>query len=955
MTGFRLPGHARALAPVLHFTFNGRAYAGREGDTLAAALLANGVRLVGRSFKYHRPRGIVGSGFAETNALVQLGGGPRTEPNAVATRIALHEGLEATSVNCWPSVGFDLAALIDRFSRFLSAGFYYKTFMWPSWRLFEGVIRRLAGLGRAPSLPDPDHYRAHTRHCDVLVIGGGSAGLAAARTAAENGAEVLLVEAEPKFGGVAADDQAWVADCVAWLRAAPNVTLALRTTAAGYYDHNFVTALEEVDDAALRQRLWKIRATRVVLACGAFERPLLFGGNDRPGVMLADSVRHYLDQHGVAAGRHPLFAVVDDQGYRAAIAAKRAGLDVMGIVDARSLPGAVAGEAEALGIALFTGHHIGRAIGRRAVRAAELIDGTSGRRIRITCDLIGMTGGWSPAVQLFTQSGGTLRFEERIGAFVPDRSVQAERSCGAARGILAKADCIADGVAAGCWAATGTHSEPIEIASEARAPLRLPLPAAKAFVDFQTDVTVDDLRQATRENYRSVEHVKRYTVWGMGTDQGRLGAVNGVAVLAALQGLEPGALGTTKFRPPFAPVAFGAMAADRPLGALFRPWKHLPAHDWHVANGAVFEDFGWLRPSHYPRREETIEQAAHRESLAVRGGVGLIDSSSFGKIELKGPEAGRFLDLMSVGSPSTIPVGSVRYNLLCNELGTLLDDGVVARLADDHFLMTASSGHAERVFRWLDEWHQCEWPLDLSIEDATPRWAVLTVAGPKARAVLTRAACDIDLSRDAFPHNRLRTGHIAGIETRVQRVSFTGEVSFEIAMPADYGESLAAHLMTCGAEDGIVPFGLDALDILRLEKGYIHVGGDTDSRTQPGDIGWGKAIARKQSDFVGRRSLEHASARGPGRAQLVGLQPIDAQEVLPIGAHIIDGEPVPSRGIVTSSAFSPTLGRGLALALLDDGLALTGEQVTVWSQGRTWPAVVTAPVAFDPEGARFNG
>lgn len=940
MSGYRLPDHPRAAAPVMRFRFNGRSYEGRAGDTLAAALIANGVTLVGRSFKYHRPRGIVGHGFAETNALVQLETGARTVPNALATRVPLYDGLEAKSINCWPSVGFDVGALNDRLSRVLSAGFYYKTFIWPSWHLFEPFIRKMAGLGRAPTMVDPDCYADRVHSCDVLVIGGGIAGVAAARTATDLGASVTLVEADDRIAGE------------------PELAGGLvlkRTTALGYYDHNFVTAVEELDGGGVRQRFWKIRAKRVVLACGAFERPLLFGANDRPGVMLAESLRHYLDRHGAAAGRRPLFAVIDDHGYGAAIAARRAGLDVAAIVDARPAAGGIADEAAALGIPIFSNHRLLRAIGSKAVRGAEVLNQATGHRLRIACDVIGMAGGWSPAVQLFTQSGGTLRFEDRIGAFVPDRSAQSERSCGAARGVFATQDCIADGISAGRWAATGEAAERPEIVDQGYAPLTLPAPFAKAFVDMQTDVTIDDMRQATRENYRSIEHVKRYTVWGMGTDQGRLGAVNGVAVLAALQGLEPGALGSTRFRPPFAPVTLGAFAASRPHGALFRPWKHLPAHHWHIAQGAVFEDYGWLRPSHYPRGAETIEQAARREALAVRGGVGLIDSSSFGKIELSGPDAGRFLDLLSVGSPSTMPMGNVRYNLLCTELGALLDDGVVARLGDDHFLMTASTAHADHVFRWLNDWHQREWPLDLQIVDATARWAVLTLAGPKARAVLERAGCDIDISRAGFAHNRIRVGRIAGVETRIQRVSFTGEVSFEIAVAADYGESLAELLMRCGEDEGIVPFGLEALDILRLEKGYIHVGGDTDSRTHPADIGWGKGVARKASDFVGKRSLLHSSAARADRAQLVGLQPVDRTAVLPVGAHIIGGTPHPSRGIVTSSAFSPTLDRGLALAMVDGGRSMIGTQLEVWSEGKSWPAIVTLPAAYDPEGSRLDG
>jgi sarcosine oxidase, subunit alpha len=935
MSGYRLPDHPRASAPLLRFRFNGRAYEGRQGDTLAVALLANGVTLVGRSFKYHRPRGIVGHGHAESNALVQLGEGARTVPNALATRVPLTEGLVARSVNCWPSVEFDIAAINGRLAPLLSAGFYYKTFIWPSWHLFEGLIRRAAGLGRAPTLPDPDRYAAQSRRCDVLVIGGGVAGLQAAQEAATSGASVILVEADIELGGIAGIDEtvggldarSWIARAEARLAAARQVTILKRTTATGYYDHDLVTVLEEIDAPGLRQRLWKIRAGRVVLAGGAMERPLLFDGNDTPGVMLADSVRHYVERHGVAPGRRLLFAVAHDRAYDAAIAAWRAGLPIVGIVDPRAEPSEAAREAAALGIPLFAGHRIERAIGGKAVRAADIADIATGRRQRIDCDLIAMSGGWSPAMQLFTQAGGTLRFDPASGAFVPDR-------------FPAKLEAVGDALG---------------FTAPAVAPLHIPPPGHKAFVDLQTDVGVDDLRLATRENYRSVEHVKRYTVWGMGTDQGKLGAVNGVAVLAALQGLEPGALGTTKFRPPFSPIAFGALAGDKALGALFHPWKHLPAHDWHVAEGARFEDYGWLRPTHYPQGEETMDEAARREASAIRQGVGLLDSSSFGKIELKGPEAGHFLDLMSVGTPSTIPVGAIRYNLLCNELGALLDDGVVARLAEDHFLMTASSGHAERVLRWLDEWHQCEWPLDLVIQDATARWAVLTVAGPKARAVMERLDCDIAMSAEAFAHNQIRCGRIAGVETRIQRVSFTGEISYEIAVPADYGHSLADYLMERGRAEGIIPFGLEALDILRLEKGFIHVGSDTDSRTQPADIGWGKGVARKAGDFVGKRSLLHGSASAEGRAQLVGLEPVDPAAMLPIGSHIIGGHPAPSRGIVTSSAYSPVFGRGLSLALLDGGRAAIGSEVTVWSEGRSWPAKVTPAARFDSKGERLNG
>ncbi|MBB4633715.1 2Fe-2S iron-sulfur cluster-binding protein [Sphingosinicella soli] len=907
MSGARIPDHPRASARALRFRFDGRELEGREGDTLAAALLANGVRLVARSFKYHRPRGIIGSGFSETNALVSVNG----TPNLPATRVMLAAGLDVRSLNRWPSLAFDIGAVNGLLGGLLSAGFYYKTFIWPRWELFEAVIRRAAGLGRAPEGRDPGRYDSRAAACDVLVVGGGPAGRAAARSAAERGADVLLVadaRGEPPH---------------------PAVRQLARTVALGVYDHTLVTAIEDVDAPGLRQRFWKIRANKIVLACGAFERPLLFENNDRPGVMLAGAVRDYIERHGVAPGRRAVFLVAEDSGLAAADVARAAGIETR-VFDLRE------------------GYRPVRAIGGKSLRAVDVAgpEGTA----RIACDLVAMSGGWSPAVQLASQSGAGLRFEPGIGAFVSEHQCQTVRACGAARGVSGEAECGADGAAAGLWAAGGEDMPPAVMPVSAHVH-PLPPPGVKAFVDFQTDVSTDDLRLATLENYRSVEHVKRYTVWGMGVDQGKLSAVNGVVALAALQGTEPGALGVTKFRPPFAPVAFGALAAGHGLGRLFHRWKQLPAHDWHVARGAEFEDYGWLRPTHYPLPGESIEAAAQREALAVRHGAGLIDSSSFGKIEFKGPEAGRFLDLMSVGSPSTIPVGRIRYNLLTDELGTLIDDGVVARLAEDHFLMTASSGHAERVFRWMEQWHQCEWPLDVVMQDVTGKWAVLTLAGPRARTVLDRAQCDIDTS--AFPHNAMRQGHLAGAPVRIQRVSFTGEPSYEIAVAADRAEALAEWLMQCGAAEGLIPFGLEALDLLRLEKGYIHVGGDTDSRTQPADIGWGKGIARKQSDFVGKRSLLHAASSAPGREQLVGLQPVDARDVLPVGAHIIGGKTHPSQGIVTSSGFSPALRRGLSLALLEAGQSRMGEVLTVWSQGRKWQARVSPVCPFDPQGERL--
>jgi sarcosine oxidase subunit alpha len=943
MSGFRLPTGGSDIDRLRprRFTFDGRTMKGYAGDTLASALIANGISIVGRSFKYHRPRGVMGTGFAEPHALVQIGDGDRMATNVPATLVPLTDGLEARSLNRWPSLRFDMSGVNDRLGGLLSAGFYYKSFMWPSWHLFEPMIRRAAGIGRAPALPDPDRYEARDARVDVLVIGGGVAGIAAATAAGQAGAKVMLVEADALFDP----------------RGLPStVTMLSRTTAIGYYDHNLVSAVETIEAPGLRERLWKIRARRVVLACGAFERPLLFANNDRPGVMLAGAVQDYLARHAVAAGRAPLFATTHDGAYAAAFAAQDAGLDVRGIVDARADETAATAEARARGIPHFPASVVARAIGRGAVRGVRIMPLAGGTARSIACDVIAMSGGWTPAVQLFTQSGGTLRHDPAIDAFVPDTSVQAERSCGAAAGASGLGACAASGMAAGIGAAMACGFGEA-IAADAAPPIPAaivpvtvpPGIAGKMFVDFQTDATVADLVQATRENYRSVEHVKRYTVWGMGTDQGRLGAANGVRVLADLQGRAPGEMGTTKFRPPFAATTIATLSAARPNGALFRPWRQLPAHRWHQGRGAVFEDFGWLRPSHYPRPGETMHDAAQREALAVRNGVGLIDSSSLGKIELKGPEAGAFLDRMSAGRPSTIAVGRVRYNLLLDELGVLIDDGVVARLAEDHFLLSASSGHAQRVVRHLEEWLQCEWPMDLVLRDVTAQWAVLTLTGSRAAAVLAAAGCDIA----PFPHLGVREGHVAGVPVRIQRVSFTGEASYEIALPPDRAEAMAAHLMLVGEPHGLIPFGLEALDILRLEKGYIHVGGDTDGTTQPADIGWGKGVKR-EGDFIGRRSLRHASGRRPGRQQLVGLVP-EATDAVPIvGSHIIGGDPNPSQGFITSACLSPTLGHGIALALLNGGQARHGEVVTLWSEGETMQATVTAPCFLDPEGARLH-
>ena len=905
MSGHRLADGGSDIdrARPLAFTFNGRRLTGFFGDTLASALIANGISVVGRSFKYHRPRGIVGTGFAETNALVQLGSGSTLVPNMPATLVPLIEGLEANSPNCWPSVDFDLGRINDRFRGLLSAGFYYKTFMWPGWHLFEGIIRRAAGIGRAPALPDTDRYEAREIRVDRLIVGAGSAGMAAAEAAARAGERVLVAEAQSRHPG-----ESWGRHPLERPDRSGPYFLP-NTTVLGLYDQNFLTAVEEIDTPCLRQRLWKIRARRVTLATGAFERPLVFANNDLPGVMLASAWRDYLVRYAAAPGRMPLFVTSTDSAYEAAFAAHDAGLKVQGIADTRAIPADLGAEAQARGIALYPNASIVSAQGNMRVRSATLE--TPDGRIQIACDSIGMSGGWSPARQLFNQPGCAPENIDIVGAAM----------------------------------LSGSATTP--------EPSRTDNPKT-SFIDFQTDVSLADLALATAENYRSVEHVKRYTVWGMGTDQGKLSAANGATALATLQQRPPGDLGATRNRPPFAPVAIATLAAARHNGPLHRPWRHLPAHDWHQAHGAVFEDFGWLRPSHYPLPGEDIAAAARREALAVREGAGIMDGSSLGKIELKGPEAGRFLDLISAGRPSTIPIGQIRYNLLLNELGTVLDDGVVTRLADDHFLLNASSSHADYVARWIEDWHQCQWPFDFVTRNVTEEWAALTVAGPRARALIATLDGDIDLSPDAFAHLAVREGVLAGIPVRILRVSFTGEPSYEINVPTPRATEMADRLWEAGQAFDLVPFGLDALEILRIEKGYIVVTVDTDGVTQPADIGFRK-MGQTAGDFLGKRSLMHRSASAADRQQLVGLMPADPAHIPLAGAHVLRAKGGTAQGFVTSSCFSPTLGRGIALALLKGGQRRHGETVTLWSEGRTWQARVGTPRFFDPKGERLNG
>ncbi len=886
----------------------------------------------------------------------------------------LYDGLVARSVNCWPSAEFDIGAAASRIARFLPAGFYYKTFMWPNWGFFEPLIRRAAGLGRAPVEPDPDRYEKLHAHCDVLVVGAGPAGLAAALAAGRSGARVILAEAQSDLGGSLLVDDAtidgapgadWLAQTRAALAQCSELRILPRTAVFGYYDHNFLAAVERLGregapppvEGAPNQRVWKIRAKRVVLATGAIERPIAFVNNDLPGVMLASAVRHYLRRFAVAPGRRLVVVTNNDDAYRTAMTARAAGLRVAAIVDSRAAHTGKVALAEQAGIEVLRGGVALAALGSRRIEAVEI-----GSR-RIECDLLAVSGGWNPAAHLFCQSGGALRYAEDRACFVPDRSAQAERSAGAAAGSFSLRAALAEGAAAGAAAALAAgfgaaQSIPPEVEEAKETPLE-PLwevpsrRGGKAWVDLASDVTSGDVALAARENYRSVELLKRYTTTGMAPDQGKTANVLALALLGAQTKTPIAEVSTTRFRPPYVPVRMGALAGEA-LGELYRPLLHLAAHDEHAAAGAAMADYGgWLRPAAYPQPGETHDAAIRREAAMVRAGCGLFDASTLGKIEIAGPDAAAFLDRVYVETMSNLAPGRIRYGLMLTEQGIVFDDGVAARISDNRFLVGTTSAGAARVAEWLEEWLQGEWPsLRVFVTPVTHHWSVMTLTGPRARRVLETIGSDIDLAPGAFPHMAMREGKVAGMAARVQRVSFTGEISYEIAVPARRGAALWQLAHAAGAE----PFGVEALTVLRAEKGYILVGSETDGTTVPGDIGMGRFVARKRSDFIGRRSLMLPEARRAGRNQLVGIRTADARFVPAAGSHVALGDGAGgSDGWITSSCLSPALGRSIALAMVRDGRRREGETVTLIDEGRWHKAEIVEPCFYDPAGARLHG
>jgi sarcosine oxidase subunit alpha len=936
---FRHPTRGRIhRGTPLTFTFDGTEYQGHRGDTLASALLANGVIEAGTSIKLGRPRGIFSAGVEEPNAVVQIEA-PFPEPMLPATTVELYDGLVASS---------------------------------------------LSGQGRLATEPDPARYDAVHAHCDLLVVGAGPAGLAAAAAAARSGARVILADDQPELGGSllgTAEHLDWVADVTGQLDTAPEVRVLRRTTVFGYYDDNHLLAVErrtnhlgaDAPEHVSRERVWRIRARRVVLATGAHERSLAFADNDRPGVMLAASARTYVNRHGVLPGRHAVVLTTNDSAYPAALDLTAAGVDIVAIVDTRPTPGEWAQRARQAGIEVVAGHAVTGTEGDARLTAVTVAPyGESVGQREFTADLLLVSGGWNPVAHLFSQSGGKLRYDEALGSFVPDTCRQAVEVVGSASGVLDPAEVLAQGAAAGARAieAEGYTPQAPRLPAVADRPRQTPamhvyvVPGASdapRFVDLQRDVTIDDLARAAGAGLRSVEHTKRYTTAGTANDQGKTSGVLASGVVAELLGVDISALGTTTFRPPYTPVSFAALAG-RDRGALSDPVRTTAIHEWHVAHGALFENVGqWKRPWYYPQDGEDMAAAVLRECAAARDGVAFMDASTLGKIDVQGPDAGVFLDRLYTNMMSTLKVGMIRYGVMCRPDGMVFDDGTVIRLAQDRFLVTTTTGNAAVVLDWMEEWLQTEWPeLRVHCTSVTEQWATVALVGPRSRDVLGALAPQLAVANDDFPFMAWRETTVAGIEARVCRISFSGELAYEINVSPWAALTLWQALHEAGAPYGITPYGTETMHVLRAEKGYPIIGQDTDGTVTPQDLGMNWVVSKKKPDFIGKRSYARADSVRADRKHLVGLLPEDPGTFLPEGTHLVaDSElpapPVPMLGHVTSSYRSAALGRTFALALIKGGRDRIGERLYAPVGDRLVPVTVASPVLYDPEGARRDG
>lgn len=985
----------------INFLFNSKKMIGYEGDSLAASLLANDQILVGRSFKYHRPRGIVASGAEEPNALINLGEGGSFEPNARATTTETFDGMVAVSQNHFPSLEFDVGAINSKLSQFLPAGFYYKMFIHPRsfWKhIYEPFIRKSAGLGKAPKDRDLDKYEHYYHHCEVLVVGGGIAGIQAAKSAAASGVRVMLVEQTAHWGGRAVVDgvvidniaaEEWIKGALSELSVMDNVVIRNRTQGSGVYDHGYALGYERISDhtpgdSRPRHRLWRIRCKQIIVATGAIERPLSFAGNDIPGVMLAAAVRDYVVNYGVSPGDRTVIVTNNDDAYRTAIVLKDAGLDIPLIIDARPKGGGILmDQAIAAGIRVETGRGIAKVKGGKRVTGVSICSqaGEGAELEEISCDVVAMSGGWSPVVHLWSHCGGKLFWDSRKAMFCPDPKhpplgVDGEgmvRVVGVANGHLGSAAVLIDANEQGSVAAVAAGGKTKKLkAAHCNNSVEFPiLPVwlmpqganyglrSKSWLDFQNDVKVIDVQLAAQEGFESVEHTKRYTTLGMATDQGKLSNINGLAVLSKSLNMDIPDVGTTTFRPPYTPISMASLAGEA-RAEFFQPIRKTPMHDWHESNGADWEPVaGWRRVYAYVQPGETTKQSVNREVLNTRKNLGFLDASTLGKIIVKGPDAGKFLDMMYTNMMSNLKVGRCRYGLMCSENGFLSDDGVVARIDDGTWLCHTTSGGADRIHAHMEEWLQTEWwNWKVWTINLTEQLAQIAIVGPNSRKVIEKLG-GMDVSPEALPFMAWADGNIGGISCRAYRISFSGELSYEIALPANQGLQFWKMLIDAGAEFGAMPYGTECLHVMRAEKGFIMIGDETDGTVIPQDLGLSWAVSKKKDDFLGKRAQQRSFMDNDNRWQLVGLETLDGS-VLEDGAYAIasgknaNGQ-TNTQGRITSTYYSPTLKKGIAMGLVHNGPSRVGEVISFTKIG-TSPveAKIVSPIFFDPEGEKQN-
>ncbi len=985
---YRMPeGGCIDRSSTLSFRFNGRHLTGHPGDSLASALLAHGIHFVGRSFRYHRPRGIFSAGEEEPCALVETGSGAQRTPTCRAPAVALVEGLEARSQNCWPSLHTDLARILDYSHRLWPAGFYNKTFKWPNWNVWEGLVRHAAGLGRCPTEADPDHYEQLHAHCDLLVCGAGPAGLLGSLMAARAGMRVIVVEQDRQLGGSLQRENihldgkpasAWVREVEQELRSLPRVTVLTDTTMAGIYDHNVTTLVQRGNEAAWRECLWTVRPRHVLLASGTIEQGLIFRNNDRPGTMLAGAARAYLNQYAVAAGNRLVITCNNDSAYQTARDFHEQGRKIVAIIDSRKQPGNEAKKLLGqLGVPLFTSARISNTRGSKRIRQVS-VQTLEGKSIgHFGCDLLAVSGGWAPRVHLLCHARGALRFDDKTQCFLPDRLPAGFSVTGAVAGVTGLSATFASAadqiqaISAGLGFKAHPVHQPLvtQTALEASSVEAAPLVFSRhrQWIDLAHDVTLSDAELAVREGFTPVEHFKRYTTTGMSVDQGKTGNLNAFLALSKLTGRPVGEIGTTTFRPPYMPVTLGALAG-RDTGVNYAPKRFLPAHQVHCALAATgdsegspqFGDYGgWQRPDYYALPGETPQSSIEREVRAVRATVGIFDNSPIGKIEVRGADAAEFLNRMYINKVTNLAPGRSRYGLMLNEQGIIMDDGVFTCLDEDHYLVNTTSAGVAHVLRHFERWLQCEWPeLNVLVDDVTTQWANFTLAGPRARQLLQQLETAIDLSPSALPHMSAACGQLAGMPARVVRVSFSGECSFEVNVPSDRAADFMVQCLKTGAPLGITPYGIETLMVLRLEKGYMHVGSDTDGMSTPDDVGWGEVANNKPDDFIGKRSLSLCANQASGRRQLVGLLATNATQAITAGGHLLVGgnrkPPADTDGWISSAARSPHLHRHIALGLLRDGRSHLGDVITVYDQGERYLVKVVEPAFFDPDNTRLQ-